>query len=129
MPGKGTPAPAAHRPKRSPAAQKVLDNLDAELAASGAARGEKLTWSAAELEMREILADTIDRRARVAALYAKARDPKVVVKLSVEVRQLDNAVMKLLKAIRTDVPAPESLTTIKNRRAANVRWERERQRA
>jgi hypothetical protein len=112
--------------KRTPAAQKVLDDLDAELAATGKARGESLSWTTAEVEMREMLASTVDRRARVAGIWGRAKDPKIIVKLSVELRQLDNAVVKLLKAIRTDVPAPESLTTIKNRRAANIRWERER---
>jgi hypothetical protein len=104
----------------------VLASLDAELAATGEARGERLSWTAAEVEMRSMLADTVDRRARMAGIWTRAKDPKIVVKLSVELRQLDNAIMKLLKAIRTDVPAPDSLTTVKNRRAANVRWERER---
>jgi hypothetical protein len=117
--------------KRSAEAQKVLANLDAELAATGEARAEKLSWTAAELEMREMLAATIDRRTRVSAIWGKASDPKVIVKLSNELRQLDTQVMRMLKQIRTDVPAPESLTTIKARRAVNVRWanERDRQRA
>ena len=114
--------------KRTSAAQRVLADLDAELAAAGKARGEKLSWTAAERELREMLADTIDRRTRVSGIYDKASDAKVLVKLSNELRQLNTAVMRLLAAIRTDVPAPESLTSIKARRAVAVRWQNERER-
>jgi hypothetical protein len=111
--------------KRSAEARKVLADLDAELAAAGEASGESLSWTAAEVEAREMLASTIDRRANIAGHYEKATDPKLIVKLSTELHQLDNAVAKLLKQIHTDVPSAESLTTVKARRAANVRWERE----
>jgi hypothetical protein len=112
--------------KRSAEALKVLADLDAELAAAGESLGEMLSWTAAEIEMREMLANTIDRRARVGTLYEQATDPKVIVKISVELRQLDGAVMKIMKAIKTEVPQQESMTTVKARRAANTRWERER---
>ena len=107
-------------------AQKLLDDLDRELAAAGEARGEPLVWSAAEIQARELLADTVDRRADVAARYDRARDTKVKLKVSQEVRQLDKAILFLLNAIRTDIPAPESLTTLKARRAAMARWDRQR---
>ncbi len=108
---------------RTSRAQQVLDSLDAELAAVGEARGERLSWTAAECELREILAATIDRRERVIGFCERTRDRKLVVKLSAEIRQLDTAVGRLLKQIRTDVPQPESLTTIKARRAVNTRWD------
>ena len=112
--------------KHTSAAVKVLADLDAELASSGEALGERLSWTTAELEMREMLAMTIDRRTGLTAMYARAKgvDPKV--KLSTEIRQCNTEVRRLLKEIRTDVAQPESLTTIKNRRAANIRWARER---
>lgn len=109
----------------SAAARKVLDALDAELAANAARRGMELSWSAAENELREMLANTIDQRQRVEALLAKATDAKVVAKLSAEVRQLRTAVIRLLKEIRTDVTPSESLRTVKARRAARARWDRE----
>lgn len=111
--------------RHSAAASKVLDALDAELAANAARRGMELSWSAAENELREMLANTIDQRQRVETLLAKATDAKVVAKLSAEVRQLRTAVMRLLKEIRTDAATPESLTTVKARRAARARWDRE----
>lgn len=121
---------AGHMPrKHGVAARRVLASLDAELAASGLARGEVLSWSAAEVEMRSMLATSIDRRTRIAALWEQSDDPKIIVKLSNELRQCDTAIMRLLKAIRTDVAGPESQMTLKNRRAANTRWDRERQRA
>lgn len=114
--------------KHTPAAVKLLADLDAELAASGAASGQRLSWTVRDEELRSILASTVDRRAHVAAVYQKATDPKRIVQLSNEIRQLDKAVGNLLKEIRTDVDAPESITTQKNRRAANIRWQRERER-
>lgn len=114
---------------RSPAAVELLNGLDAELASAGEATGEVLVWSAAEIEARRLLADTVDRRADLALRYTRQRETKVRVKLSAELRMLDRAIMLLLKEIRTDVPAPESLTTIKARRAAHVRWDRARAQA
>jgi hypothetical protein len=115
--------------KHGVVARRVLASLDDELAASGLARGERLTWSAAEVELLSTLANSIDRRTRIATLWEQADDPKVIVKLSTELRQCDTAVMRLLRAIRTDVSGPDSQITVKNRRAANTRWDREHQRA
>ena len=114
--------------RHSAAAKRLLSALDNEPAETGLHRGQQLSWTTKESEMREILAKTVDRRARVEKLCAAATDGKLIVKLSTELRQLDNTVTKLLKEIRTDVPEPESLTTIKARRAVNTRWQRERER-
>jgi hypothetical protein len=46
----------------------------------------------------------------------------------VELRQLDAAVIRLLKELDTGPPEPDSLTTIKARNAMNIRWARERER-
>ncbi len=107
-------------------AQKLLDQLEAELAAAGARAGTTLSWTVAEQEMLDMLANTVDRRTELAARYAKSRDTKTKVKVSVELRMLDNSVARMLKNIKTDVPHTDSLTTIKARGAANVRWDRER---
>lgn len=115
--------------KYSSAAVRVLAALDAELASSGEALGERLFRSAAELEMREMLACAIDRRADVAALYDEATNAKVKVKLSNEIRQCNTEVRRLLKEISTDVQQPQSLTTIKAQRAVNIRWDRVRAQA
>jgi hypothetical protein len=113
--------------KRTAEAQELLDTLDAELAEVGEARGQQLSWTAAERELLSQLANTVDRRSHVRSLYEKVSgEPKVAVKVSVELRQLDKAVAGLLKQLHTDVPQQESVTTLKARRAANARWERER---
>jgi hypothetical protein len=114
--------------KHTPEAIRMLADLDVDLAAAGEATGDRLEWTTEELVAREALADTIARRARVAEIWATATDPKLVVKLSVELRQLDAAVMRLLKEINAEAPPPESLTTVKARNAVNVRWARERER-
>ena len=93
---------------------------------AGAARGESLVWSAAEVQAREMLADTVDRRQELAGRYARTRPTDTKIKISVELRMLDKQIMLLLKGIRTDIPAPESMTTIKARRAVNVRWDKVR---
>jgi hypothetical protein len=50
--------------------------------------------------------------------------------MSVELRQLDAAVVKLLKDLKANMepPEPKSLTSIKASRAAATRWQRERER-
>jgi hypothetical protein len=58
------------------------------------------------------------------AAYAGASEPKVKAKLAVEIRLQDAALARLLKQVKTGVPQPESLTTLKARRAVNIRWER-----
>ena len=63
-----------------------------------------------------------------ASAVAEKVDPKLLVKLSAELRLLDKQVAALLKDIETDAPAKESLTSIKARRAVNVRWDNERAR-
>lgn len=47
-------------------------------------------------------------------------------KLSTELRLLEQSVARLLRQVKTDLPAAPSATTLKARRAANMRWERER---
>lgn len=116
------------RGKRSAAAVKMIKALNDELADAGKRQGAALSWTVAEREALDILASTIDRRVRVAAMCAQSDDAKVVVKLSVELRQLDNTVVKILKTVNTEPPAAPTLTSIKARRAINTRWDRERAR-
>ena len=62
------------QPTRTPEDQKGLADLDAELAASAQALGEPLHWTVAEAQLRELLADTMDRRANLAAKYPRTRE-------------------------------------------------------
>jgi hypothetical protein len=71
----------------------------------------------------------VDRGADVAARYERTRETKVRIKVGAELRQLDKSIMLLVKNIRTEMPAPESLVTVKARRAAQARWDTARAQA
>ena len=90
--------------KHSIEAQRLLDELDAELAANGAAAGRSLGWSASERQNISMAADAIDRG------------------VSREIRLQEMATTRLLSKVSTAVPAPESLRSIKARNAVNKRW-------
>jgi hypothetical protein len=68
--------------KHSIEAQRLLDELDAELAANGAAAGRSLGWSASERQIISMAADAIDRGVELAAAYAEAVDVKDKIKVS-----------------------------------------------
>lgn len=112
--------------ERSPEARKVLRELNDELAASSERLGRTLSWTAAERAVLDAVAANVDRRADLTRAYDAADEAKVRVKLSAELRLLEGALARLLREVSTDVPSPESRTTIKARHAANTRWERER---
>lgn len=115
-------APLWAEPGAHPEVPAIIEAADAaELAQNAKALGIELSWLIGQV------AATLDRRADVAAVYAKETDTKVLMKLSAELRLLDKAVAGLLKGIETDVPVKDSLTTVKTRQAANVRWQRERE--
>ena len=113
--------------KRTPEAQKVLDELDAELAKSGQRLGRPLSWTAAEREHRVMIAETIDRRAHLQHRYDNCdpTDARNLVRLSTELRLLDSTVSRLLKSVETDLPAPMSRRSAKAQRAARARWDRD----
>ena len=52
-----------------PEAQKVLEDLDADLARSATKLGKSLSWTAAEREVLKMIANTIDRQVDVACAY------------------------------------------------------------
>ena len=113
--------------KHSIEAQRLLGELDAELAANGAAAGRSLGWSASERQIISMAADAIDRGVELAAAYAEAVDvkDKIVkdkIKVSREIRLQEMATTRLLSKVSTAVPAPESLRSIKARNAVNKRW-------
>lgn len=107
--------------KHSIEAQRLLDELDAKLAANGAAAGRSLGWSASERQIISMAADAIDRAVELAAAYAEAVDVKDKIKVSREIRLQEMATTRLLSKA-TAVPAPESLRSIKARNAVNKRW-------
>jgi hypothetical protein len=111
---------------RSPEARKVLRELDRELESASKRARKKLEFSAAERAVLDLVAANLDRISDLRAAYAEASEVKVRVKLSTELRLLEQAVARMLKQIKTDLPAPDSTTTQRARRAANARWDNER---
>ena len=113
----------------APETRKVLRDLDKELAAAGAASGRDLGWTAQEQAILGQIASILDRKAEFLTSYAEATDLKVRLKISSELRLLEQAAARLIKGIKTDIPQPESLRTIKARAAVRRRWDRDTLRA
>ena len=106
-------------------ARRVRRELDAQLAATAAATGRTLVWTAQDREVLALMASSIDRKCDLQRDYAAAAEAKTRVKISAELRLLEASVARLLKQITTDLPEPESLRTIKARQAARARWDRD----
>lgn len=110
-------------------AQCLLDALDAELARSGERSGTTLTWTAAEREHLDMIAECIDRKVHLQGRYDNCdpTDHKNLVRLSTEMRLLDTTVSRLLKNVSTDesVAAPMSQRSRRAQHAALARWARD----
>lgn len=111
---------------RTAVGRKVLRELDKELESASKRAGKKLEWSAAERAVLGLIGDSFDRISDLQAAYAEATEVKVQIKVSTELRLLEQSAARLLKSIKTDLPAAESATTLKARNAANTRWDRVR---
>ncbi|MCH9732274.1 MAG: hypothetical protein K0U84_21835 [Actinomycetia bacterium] len=107
---------------------QILIDLDAELARASEREGGELVWTAAEREVLAMIANTVDRREALKKRFVNSRDVKTAAKASGEIRLLDSLMIRLLKQVQPSVPAPMNATQLKNQRAANVRWARERER-
>jgi len=110
---------------RSAAARKLLAALDVELSAASERRGQKLIWTASESAVLDDIASTVDRMVRLRRDWSRADDPKLKIKLSAELRLLETSKARLLKQVTPDLPAPESMRTVRARRAVNARWKRD----
>lgn len=115
-------------PQHSAPARALLDALDAEMAENGRRRGITLSWSAADVELRDQLADLKDKEVRLQEMWHAATDPKIAVKLSNELRQCKTAIQRILGTLKLDVPRPKSHTSVRASNAANRRWDIERER-
>ena len=111
---------------KSAEARKVLRELDKELSAACARQGVNLVWSAAEASILAQIASVLDRKTGFLAAYEDASDVKTRLKISAEVRLLEGLAGRLVQLVKTDMAVSESTTTMKARRAANRRWERDR---
>jgi hypothetical protein len=113
--------------KRTPEAERLLAQLDSELAESSGLSGRSLSWTTAEAEHLAMIASTVDRRVHLQGRYENCdpTDAKNLVRLSCEIRQCDSLVSRLLARIDTDVPTDprhESQATRRARHAARKRW-------
>jgi hypothetical protein len=112
---------------RSVEAQQLIAGLDAELADAAKRTGRDLGWSAAEQQILSMLGDAVDRKVQLGEAYAETGAGSVAqVRLATEIRLTEGAIASLFKQISTEVAPPRSVTSLKNQRAANVRWNRER---
>jgi hypothetical protein len=110
---------------RSPEARKVLRDLDKELSLASKRVGQDVVWSAQEQTILGLIGDEIDRKELLLEAWRESTDPKVQCKLSAEARLLEQSIARLLKQIKTDLPAPDCKRTVRARRAANARWDRD----
>lgn len=113
-------------------ARKVRRELDKELESASKRSGRKLEWSAAERAVLDLISACLDRISDLKAAYqsaVEAGEVKVMVKLSTELRLSEQAAARLLKQIRTDLPAAPTATSRRAQRAANARWDQVRAQA
>ncbi|WP_239655211.1 hypothetical protein [Mycobacterium riyadhense] len=107
----------------------MLRDLQKELESASKRSRKKLEFSAAERAVLDLISADFDRISDLRAAYARAveaGDVRALIKLSTEMRLLEQSAARLLKQIKTDLPAAESGTTKRARRAADVRWDKER---
>jgi transposase InsO family protein len=109
----------------SAAARRVRRELDQQLAATAAATGRDLVWTAQDRVVLSLIQAAIDRTCDLQRDYAAAEDAKTRAKLSAELRLLEANVERLLRRVKTDVPAPMSLRSVKAQRAAFARWSKD----
>jgi hypothetical protein len=113
----------------SPEARRVRRQLDQQLADAGAAAGMTLVWSAQEREVLDLISSQLNRKHDLQRDYTDAPDVKTRVHISSELRLLESSVERLLRRVKTDVPAgPESIATVRARAAVTKRWDAARER-
>jgi hypothetical protein len=113
--------------ERSVEALNALRELDSELALVSEHTGRSLVWTAADRKLLELIADTIDRKVDLTALYEATPDITPRVKLSAELRLLEGSLARLLRLVKTDVPdvrqrEPSYVRSARASRAAKARW-------
>jgi hypothetical protein len=89
--------------------------------------------ASAEVEIRDMIAAHIDRRADLAKRYrlTPAKDARLKIALSTELRLLEQSLSRLLQQIEHGIPTGEdtkqlSVTSRKAQHAARSRWKRVR---
>src|ERR1700737_4591101 len=111
---------------KSPEGRRIVRDLQRELEQASAEQGRELVFSAAESAILGQISSILDRKREFLVLYQDAEDTKVKLKISAEVRLLEQAAARLVKDVKTDIPAPPGMRTVKAQRAARARWDRSR---
>jgi alpha-beta hydrolase superfamily lysophospholipase len=93
---------------KSAETRRVLRELDKELAAASRRLGREIVWSASEQAILGQISSILDRKQDFLEAYEAAEEIKVRLKISAEVRLLEQAAARLVQAVKTDVPAPLS---------------------
>jgi len=109
--------------------ERIVAALNAELAAAAKEAGHELVWSTAEADIIGMIAAAVDRRVELSVAYAACDNVNTKLKLATELRLLEQSIGRLYRQVSTDVPAPQSATSMKASRAARSRWDRERMKA
>lgn len=106
-------------------ARRVRRELDQQLAATAAATGRDLVWTAQDRVVLSLIQAAIDRIGDLQRDYAQADQAKTRIKISAELRLVEAQVGRLVKQVKTDVPAPLGLRSVKAQRAARARWSKD----
>jgi hypothetical protein len=109
---------------KSAEARKVLRELDKELAVASRRQGRDIVWSAQEQAILGQISSILDRKSDFLVAYEAAEEIKVRLKISAEVRLLEQAAARLVQTIKTDMPEAPTHTATKAAKAANARWSR-----
>ena len=109
---------------KSAEARRLLRELDKDLAAASLRQGQTVVWSPQEQAILSQISSILDRKADFLEVYEASDEVKVRLKISAEVRLLEQAAARLVKEIKTDVAAPMSHTSRKASQAAKTRWDR-----
>jgi short-subunit dehydrogenase len=104
-------------------ARRVRRELDEQLAASAAASGRTLVWTAQDRAVLELIASAIDRKNDLQRYYEAADEAKTLAKISAELRLTEASIARLLKQVSTDAPQTMSLRSVKAQRAVRARWD------
>lgn len=114
--------------KRSREAETLLAELDSELARSSETAGVTLSWTPAERQHLDMIADTIDRRTHLQGRYNNTDplDAKNLCRYSTEIRLCDALVSRLLQRVSTDVAPPMGQRSRRAQHAALSRWAKDR---
>jgi hypothetical protein len=93
---------------KSAEARKICRDLDKELEAVGQQQGQTLVWSAQERPIIGLISAQIDWKCELLEAYEPSTDAKIRCKLSSEARLLETSNARLLRQVKTDVPAADT---------------------